>query len=172
VPYSDLRSYLDALNANGQLLSITEKVKAEPDLSAAAVAGLRMSDRSPAPLFDNIEGFTNARVALNTIGSWANLATALEVDIKTPVRDMFFEWVRRAENFPIAVERRDNPPWTENSVEGDDINLFDILPLFRLNAADGGFFLDNGAVVSRDPDDPDNFGKQNVGCYRMQVPTR
>jgi 3-octaprenyl-4-hydroxybenzoate carboxy-lyase len=40
---------------------------------------------------------------------------------------------------------------------------------FRLNAADGGFFLDNGAVVSRDPDDPDNFGKQNIGCYRMQV---
>ena len=169
MPYSDLRSYLDALNANGQLLSITEKVKAEPDLSAAAVAGLRMSDRSPALLFDNIEGSTDARVALNTIGSWANLATALEVDIKTPVRDMFFEWVRRAENFPIAVERRDNPPWAENSVEGDDINLFDILPLFRLNAADGGFFLDNGAVVSRDPDDPDNFGKQNVGCYRMQV---
>jgi vanillate/4-hydroxybenzoate decarboxylase subunit C len=56
-----------------------------------------------------------------------------------------------------------------DSVEGYDINLFDILPLFRLNASDGGFFLDNGAVVSRDPDDPDNFGKQNVGCYRMQV---
>src|SRR5271170_250290 len=61
--------------------------------------------------FDNIEGFTNARVALNTIGSWANLATALEVDIKTPVKDMFFEGVRRAENFPVDVERRDNQRW-------------------------------------------------------------
>jgi UbiD family decarboxylase len=24
-------------------------------------------------------------------------------------------------------------------------------------------------VVSRDPLDPDNFGKQNVGIYRMEV---
>jgi len=89
MPYDDLRSYLNAMDANGQLLSITEKVKAEPDLSAAAVAGLRMSDRSPALPFDNIEGFTEARVA------------ALEVDIKTSVRDMFFEWVCCAEDFPV-----------------------------------------------------------------------
>ncbi|EES6386900.1 RNA polymerase sigma factor RpoS [Escherichia coli] len=45
--------------------------------------------------------------------------------------------------------------------------LREILPLFRLN--DGGFYLDKACVVSRDPLDPDNFGKQNVGIYRMEV---
>ncbi|MDI8799862.1 UbiD family decarboxylase, partial [Salmonella enterica subsp. enterica serovar Montevideo] len=39
----------------------------------------------------------------------------------------------------------------ENTVDGDAINLFDILPLFRLNDGDGGFYLDKACVVSRDP---------------------
>ncbi len=39
----------------------------------------------------------------------------------------------------------------------------------RLNDGDGGFYLDKACVVSRDPLDPDNFGKQNVGIYRMEV---
>lgn len=41
--------------------------------------------------------------------------------------------------------------------------------MFRLNDGDGGFYLDKACVVSRDPLDPDNFGKQNVGIYRMEV---
>ena len=69
----------------------------------------------------------------------------------------------------IAPERRANPAWAQNTVDGDEINLFDILPLFRLNDGDGGFYLDKACVVSRDPLDPDNFGKQNVGIYRMEV---
>lgn len=69
----------------------------------------------------------------------------------------------------MTPERRANPAWAENTVDGDDINLFDILPLFRLNDGDGGFYLDKACVVSRDPLDPDNFGKQNVGIYRMEV---
>ncbi|MDI5568717.1 hypothetical protein MJI47_29710, partial [Salmonella enterica subsp. enterica serovar Kentucky] len=40
---------------------------------------------------------------------------------------------RRWDNFPVAPERRANPGWAENTVDGDAINLFDILPLFRLN---------------------------------------
>ncbi|GDY28837.1 UbiD family decarboxylase domain-containing protein [Gandjariella thermophila] len=47
-----------------------------------------------------------------------------------------------------------------------------MLPLFRLNDGDGGPYVDKVAVISRDPDDPDNFGKQNVGIYRMQAKGR
>ncbi|NGH43173.1 phenolic acid decarboxylase, partial [Escherichia coli] len=60
-------------------------------------------------------------------------------------------------------------PWAENEVNGEEINLFEILPLFRLNDGDGGFYLDKACVVSRDPEDPTHFGKQNVGIYRMEV---
>jgi 3-polyprenyl-4-hydroxybenzoate decarboxylase len=30
-----------------------------------------------------------------------------------------------------------------------DINLYDLMPLFRLNQGDGGFYIDKSTVVSR-----------------------
>ncbi|MCM6778433.1 UbiD family decarboxylase [Nocardia sp. CDC159] len=169
MPYDDLRSFLAALESHDQLLHITERVQPEPDLAAAAVAGIRMSDRSPALYFDNIAGFTDARVLMNTVAGWQNLAVAMDLDPGSSARTMFDEWVRRWDAYPVAPERRDNPPWAENTVSGDDINLFELMPLFRLNQFDAGFYLDKGAVVSRDPEDWNNFDTQNVGCYRMQV---
>lgn len=167
--YDDLRSFLHALNEHGQLLPITEQVKAEPDIAAAANATGRIGDGAPALMFNNIEGFNNAQVAMNTIGSWQNHAISLGLAPNTPVKEQIAELIRRWDKFPIAPEHRDNPPWAENTQEGDDVNLFDVLPLFRLNDGDGGFYLDKACTISRDPSDPDNFGKQNVGIYRMEV---
>lgn len=169
MPFDDLRSFLDALDEHGQLLRITDEVQAEPDLAAAANAAGRIGENAPGLLFDNLQGFTDATVALNTLGSWPNHAIAMGMDPQTPTREQVAEFIRRWEAFPVAPERRDDAPWRENTVEGDDINVFDLLPLFRLNDGDGGFYLDKAAVVSRDPDDPDSFDKQNVGIYRMQV---
>lgn len=167
--FDDLRSFLQALDDQGQLLKISEEVNAEPDLAAAANATGRIGDGAPALWFDNIRGFNDARVTMNTIGSWQNHAISLGLPPNTPVKKQIDEFIRRWDNFPVTPERRANPAWAENNVDGDDINLFDILPLFRLNDGDGGFYLDKACVVSRDPLDKDNFGKQNVGIYRMEV---
>ncbi|ASA58071.1 non-oxidative hydroxyarylic acid decarboxylases subunit C [Vibrio gazogenes] len=167
--FDDLRSYLNALEEQGQLLRITEQVKAEPDIGAAANAAGRIGDGAPALWFDNIEGFTDARVAMNTVGSWPNHAISIGLPSNTPVKKQIDEFIRRWDNFPVAPVYRDNPPWAENTVDGEAINLFDILPLFRLNDGDGGFYLDKACTVSRDPTDPDNFDKQNVGVYRLEV---
>ena len=167
--FDDLRSFLQALDDQGQLLKISEEVNAEPDLAAAANATGRIGDGAPALWFDNIRGFTDARVAMNTIGSWQNHAISLGLPPNTPVKNQIDEFIRRWDKFPVTPERRANPAWAENTVDGEAINLFDILPLFRLNDGDGGFYLDKACVVSRDPLDPDNFGKQNVGIYRMEV---
>ena len=167
--FDDLRSFLQALDEQGQLLKIEEEVNAEPDLAAAANATGRIGDGAPALWFDNIRGFTDARVVMNTIGSWQNHAISMGLPANTPVKKQIDEFIRRWDKFPIAPERRANPAWAQNTVDGEDINLFDILPLFRLNDGDGGFYLDKACVVSRDPLDPDNFGKQNVGIYRMEV---
>lgn len=75
--FDDLRSFLQALDDQGQLLKISEEVNAEPDLAAAANATGRIGDGAPALWFDNIRGFTDARVAMNTIGSWQNHAISL-----------------------------------------------------------------------------------------------
>lgn len=84
--FDDLRSFLQALDDHGQLLKISEEVNAEPDLAAAANATGRIGDGAPALWFDNIRGFTDARVAMNTIGSWQNHAISLGLPPNAPVK--------------------------------------------------------------------------------------
>ena len=45
--FDDLRSFLQALDEQGQLLKIEEEVNAEPDLAAAANATGRIGDGAP-----------------------------------------------------------------------------------------------------------------------------
>lgn len=169
MPHDDLRSFLDALSRNKQLLHISEQVQAEPDLAAAANAAGRIGENAPGLYFDDVAGFTDAKIALNTLGSWPNHAIALGMDPSTSTREQVQEFIRRWDEFPVEPERREDAPWRENTVEGDDVDLFELLPLFRLNDGDGGPYLDKAAVVSRDPDAPEDFDRQNVGIYRMQV---
>ncbi|MEC2060511.1 MULTISPECIES: phenolic acid decarboxylase BsdC [Bacillus] len=166
--YQDFREFLAALEKEGQLLTVNEEVKPEPDLGAAARAASNLGDKSPALLFDNIYGYHNARIAMNVIGSWPNHAMMLGMPKDTPVKEQFFEFAKRYDQFPMPVKREETAPFHENEIT-KDINLFDILPLFRINQGDGGYYLDKACVISRDLEDPDNFGKQNVGIYRMQV---
>ncbi|MEU5950742.1 non-oxidative hydroxyarylic acid decarboxylases subunit C [Streptomyces sp. NPDC047525] len=167
--HDDLRSFLDTLEKEGQLLRLTEEVLPEPDLAAAANATGRIGENAPALYFDNVKGFTDARIAMNVHGSWANHALALGLPRNTPVKEQVETFAARWDAFPVAPERREDAPWRENTQEGTDVDLFSVLPLFRLNDGDGGFYLDKAAVVSRDPEDPRNFGKQNVGTYRIEV---
>jgi UbiD family decarboxylase len=46
--------------------------------------------------------------------------------------------VRRFKLYPGELDRVTSAPWQEVTVE-KDINLFDLLPLFRLNRGDGGY---------------------------------
>lgn len=166
--YQDFREFLAALEKEGQLLTVNEEVKPEPDLGASARAASNLGDKSPALLFNNIYGYHNARIAMNVIGSWPNHAMMLGMPKDTPVKEQFFEFAKRYDQFPMPVKREETAPFHENEIT-EDINLFDILPLFRINQGDGGYYLDKACVISRDLEDPDNFGKQNVGIYRMQV---
>ena len=119
--HDDLRSFLQTLAKEGQLLHITEEVAPEPDLAAAACAATRIGDTSPALYFDNVTGFTNARIAMNVHGSWPNHALALGLPATTPVKEQVEEFARRWGDFPVAPERRDNPPFAENTL--DEIGL-------------------------------------------------
>ncbi|MGW2034005.1 non-oxidative hydroxyarylic acid decarboxylases subunit C [Streptomyces sp. NPDC001811] len=167
--YDDLRSFLHALDKEGQLLRVTDEVVPEPDIAAAANAAPRMGDAAPALYFDNVRGFIDARIAMNVHGSWANHALALGLPKQTGAKAQVAEFIRRWEDFPMQPEWRAEPLWAANAVEGGDVDVFQVLPLFRLNDGDGGFYIDKAAVVSKDPEDPDNSDKQNVGIYRIEV---
>ncbi|MET8413682.1 UbiD family decarboxylase, partial [Streptomyces sp. NPDC005195] len=167
--YDDLRSFLEALDREGQLLRITEEVQPEPDIAAAANAAPRLGDAAPALYFDNISGFTDARIAMNVHGSWANHALALGLPKETGPKEQVEEFIRRWAEFPVRPEWREHPLWAGNTLDGDDVDIFEVLPLIRLNDGDGGFYIDKAAVVSKDPEDPEDSGKQNVGIYRIEV---
>lgn len=170
--YDDLRGFLQTLEREGQLLRISDELNPEPDLAAAANAACRLGDAAPALYFDNVRGFTNARIAMNVHGSWANHALALGMDKTSSTRAQVDEFIRRWAKFPVKPQYRYNPPWAQNTQDNDDINIFEVLPLFRLNDGDGGFYIDKAAVVSKDPDDPTSTDKQNVGVYRIEVKGR
>ena len=96
--FDDLRSFLQALDEQGQLLKIEEEVNAEPDLAAAANATGRIGDGAPALWFDNIRGFTDAGVVMNTIGSWQNHAISMGLPANTPVKKQIDEFILGDEN--------------------------------------------------------------------------
>jgi UbiD family decarboxylase len=134
--YQDFRAFISVLEQQKQLLRITDAVKLEPDMAAAAAAATKLGNRSPALLFNNIAGYQNVQIVTNVHGSWANHALALGMDPDTGVRDQFLEFVRRFRMYPGQLERVTSTPWQEVVID-KDINLFEMLPLFRWNQGDG-----------------------------------
>ena len=108
---------------------------------------------------------------MNVHGSWANHALALGLPKEATPKEQFEAFVKGYLKYPGELQRVDTAPWQEVVVD-KDINLFDLMPLCRLNRGDGGFFLDKPCVISRDPDDWDNDDLENVGVYRLQVKDR
>ena len=168
--YQDLRSFLETLEEEGQLVHITDEVLPEPGVSSACRAAARMTN-GPAVMFDNIAGYpAGTRIVTNVHGSWANHALMMGMPKNTPTQEQFFELNRRWDAYPVApkILSRDEAPCKENTLDGD-IDLFHILPLYRINKYDAGCYFSKFCLVSADPDDPYNFNKMNVGTYRIQI---
>ncbi|MGD0226570.1 MAG: non-oxidative hydroxyarylic acid decarboxylases subunit C [Terriglobia bacterium] len=166
--YRDLREFLSLLEQENQLVRIKDPVMPEPDLSAIGRAAPDL-DSGPAVFVEKIKGYKNS-IALNVQGSWQTHALMLNLPKDTSIKEQFFALDKLWNDYPVKpvwVTEKD-APIKENKIK-EDINLFDILPLFRVNKFDGGFFISKGLVVSKDPEDPNDFNKENAGIYRIQV---
>lgn len=167
--FQDLRSFLEVLEEEGQLVHVTDEVLPEPDIGSAGRAASRMTN-GPAVMFDHINGYPEGRrVVTNVHGSWANHALMMGMPKTATTKEQFFELNRRWDLFPVEpnILERDAAPCKENQT--DDVNLFDLLPLYRINEQDGGMYIGKASIITGDPSDPDCFGKMNVGTYRIQV---
>lgn len=166
--YKDLREFLAALEEEGQLVRIQEEVCPEPDIGAAGRAAANLPN-SPAILFEKVKGY-NYSVVTNVHGSWQNHALMLGMPQDTPVKEQFFELNRRWDKYPVAPEilPREKAPCKENTIN-QEINLFALLALYRINEQDGGFFLSKASVITGDPEFPNDLNKMNVGIYRIQI---
>nr|WP_275078330.1 UbiD family decarboxylase [Pseudovibrio sp. Ad37] len=88
----------------------------------------------------------------------------------TPLREISEEFNRRYQNFDSGtVDEKGSAPWQKVVFEGDDINLFALMPFFRLNSGDDGMYINKASITSHHPDHWDSFEQQNVGMYRLQV---
>ena len=165
-----LRDYLELLAEHGQCITWPEAVMPEPDIRKVVVAAGRDALAGPAILFDRISGYPGKRLVVGVHGSFSNIALLLGRPKGAPVKELFYELAGRWGSDQPLISRvePEQAPVHENRVE-TGINLYDLLPLYRINAMDGGFYIAKANVVSRDPRDPDNFAKQNVGIYRIQV---
>ena len=168
--YQDLRSFLSTLEENGQLVRIKEEVNPEPDIAAAGRAAANI-ENAPAVFFEKVKGYPYS-VVTNVHGSWANHALMLGMPKTATTKEQFHEINRRWDKFPVKPEilNREDAPCKENTIDNpEEINLFEILPLYRINEQDSGFFLSKASIITADPNEPDNFDKLNVGTYRIQV---
>jgi 4-hydroxybenzoate decarboxylase len=167
---SSLRDFLEFLSEHGQCITWPDQVMPEPDIRNVAVAAGRDAMNAPAIIFDKITGYPGKRIVVGVHGSFTNLALLLGYPKGAAIRDLFYEIVRRwgADKPLINRVEPSKAPVHEFRVERD-INLYELLPLYRINEYDGGFYIAKANVVSRDPRDPEDFNKQNVGIYRIQV---
>lgn len=165
-----LRDFLEFLEENGQCITWSDDVLPEPDIRNIAVAAGRDSMNGPAVIFNNMAGYPGKKLVIGVHGSFTNLALLLGHPKGTTIKELFYDIISRwGDDKPLLdFIEPDEAPVNENRIT-ENFNLYDLLPLYRINEYDGGFYIGKANVVSRDPTDPDNFGKQNVGIYRIQV---
>jgi len=164
--YKDLREFLAKLEEEGQLVRIKEEVDAEPNIGAAGRASANLKN-GPAVLFEKVRGYRNPVVTM-VHGSWANHALMMGMDKNTPVKEQFAEMARRWDKYPVPAKHVTTAPVLKNVVT-ENINILDVVSAYRINTYDAGFYLSKASIVSRDPDDPTSWGKQNLGIYRIQI---
>jgi 4-hydroxybenzoate decarboxylase len=165
---SDFREFVSKLEREGQLIRFHDEILPEPGVRSLARAAADMIDDGPAILLDNVKGYRGKKLAINVLGSWANYALMMGMEKTSSLKEMFHELNRRWLSYPGEVKYVSNPACQENIVT-KNINLYEMLPLFKVNPYDGGCYLSKAAVVSKDPDDPGSFDKANLGVYRLQV---
>jgi len=167
--YRDLREFLAKLEQEGQLVHIKDEILPEPTIREIGRAAVDLPN-GPALLIENIKGHPGKKVALNVHGSWANIALMMGLDKNTPVKEQFFNFLDKWDRYPGETKFIDkNKAPCHEVVIKDNINIVEMLPMFRINKWDSGMFFSKASVVTRDPDDSGNFDTQNVGTYRMQV---
>lgn len=169
--FKDLRSFLERLEREGQLVHYQDELAPEPDVRALMRGAADMGPGGPAVMLHNVRGYRGKRLVVNVHGSWANHALMLGMPKVTGIKEQFHELDRRWDAYPGELVWLEKPPCREVVLE-DDFNLLEILPLCKLNEHDGGFYLSKASVVSNDPDRPGDLETENVGIYRLQVVDR
>ena len=175
--FRDLTAFLKALEEDGDLVRVRERVS--PRLEIAEIADRAVKGEGPALVFENVEG-SEMPVAINLFASRRRMLRALEIggweewnarlefflDPKPPegLLDKLKALPRVTELAAVFPKTVRGGPCQQVVETGDAVDL-GRLPVLTCWPKDAGPFITMPLVITRDPDS----GKTNVGMYRMQV---
>jgi 4-hydroxy-3-polyprenylbenzoate decarboxylase len=177
---NDLRQWIDALDAAGELHRVTTEV--DPYLELSQIVD-RVSKENGAPnkalLFENVKG-SKMPVLVNAFGSMKRMAISLGVnDVEehaTRLRDLLDQAPPETliDKLKLLPKLLEISQWTPKKVSsaacqevvltGDDVDLSQI-PVLTTWPDDAGPFITYPLCVTNDPES----GRRNLGTYRLQV---
>ena len=153
---NDLRSFIEALEADGQLARISRQVSIRHELADVGAALARTG--TGAGLFENVNG-SRWPIFCGGIASHRRTAIALGCQ-PNEIIDVMDSVLDQANG--IAPVRIEQAAWQANRVSGDDLADFD-LPIPTHSRGDGGAFITGAVTVAKDP----VSGRGNLGYNRM-----
>jgi 2,5-furandicarboxylate decarboxylase 1 len=168
----DLRSFLDVLQAHGQLMRITKPVSIIHEVADIGATTERTG--GPAPLFEHIHekesdtsevsdsSFTGWRLFSSAVANQERVALALNCE-KSRVTATMAQALEPANAIPPV--HTDDAPWKKNLIA--DVGRIDVneLPIPKHAVGDGGRFITGGVIVSKHPE----TGVGNLGYNRMEI---
>ncbi len=164
--YTDLRTWLERIDALGELQVVTG-ANVEEDIGMATELLSRYRG-SKATVFDEIRGYRKGfRVLVNSLGSFSRVALTLGLPVDATPHELVRLWQERVAKGiePIPPDVVKDGPIFENVMRGDKIDCT-IFPAPKWHELDGGGYLGTGSFdITRDPED----GWVNLGTYRVMV---
>jgi UbiD family decarboxylase len=162
--FDDLAGFLALVEADGELRRFNG---VDWHLEIGGINEALAQKRGPMALFDEIEGYPNGwRVSSNPFTSYRRTARVLRLPPElegVALLNAYRQKIREIR--PISPVTVSTGPVFDNTMAGDDVDLFRF-PAPQWNELDGGRFIGTGtATVTRDPED----GWANLGTYRNQI---
>ena len=170
---SDLQSFLNVLEREGQLAQV--RVEVDPELEITEIATRVVKEQGPALLFEHVKG-SDFPLAINILGSdrrvelalgrhpqevGAELRRLLEAAMPPRPRRLLEEW--RTVGRVLAMPPKRVRHAASQAIE-EPVDLAR-LPAMKCWPKDAGRFLTCGMVLTHDPDTE----ARNLGIYRMQI---
>ena len=173
MPFADLQSFVQQLEAQGQLKRV--RVEVDPVLEAGEIAQRVVAEGGPALLFERPRG-SDTPLVMNLFGTMKRIEMALGRDPSEIGREL------------VQAVQRLNPPslsavWqgrhvfrrllnmrpatasagiSQEIVEAPDLSR---LPILQCWPGDAGRFITWGMVLTHHP----KTGRRNLGLYRLQM---
>ena len=154
----DLRSFLDLLQKNGELLSISEAV--DPRFEVAEFLRQFDKKRGQALLFENVKGHS-IRLAGNLVGTRKRLALAFGL----PGEEKLLATYQRRRARKIEPQRVRTGPVKQVVVKEKGRLDLNALPIPTYHEGDGGPYITCGILIAKDP----SSGLRSMGLHRLHI---